>query len=263
MGTLEKETQKCIFCGKEYVATLIKLPESLAKQLGKTEIKNYHPACHCETDYEAELEKQEIARQKQEALNKRFSNSLMTPFFRKKVFENLKPTKEIEYCKNYVENFDKSTSKGIQMIGDVGTGKTTLLAAICNELINKGYTCLFTTFSELIESFLTFSSTNSGDITNKLNWLTNFDVVVLDDVGRESYNTERKKEISFRIIDTLLNYEIITCFSANPEMIERLKNIPEQRAALDRLKDMCPNKLSFKGESLRGNNNNVIKMYGN
>ena len=251
----QKEIEKCKHCGKPFKPAKFTLPEFLAQAKGYNEIVHYFPDCDCEEKLRAEQERKREAQQKQEALNKRIENSLITPHFKKKKFENLTQTEEVIYCKNYADNFVKASSKGIQMIGNVGTGKTTLLAAICNELIEKGYACLFTTFSELLENFLSYSSANSGNIADKLKWLTEYDFVVLDDIGRESYNTERKKEIAFRIIDTLLNYEIITCFSANPEMIEKLKGMPEQKAMIDRLKDICPNKLTFRGESLRGLNN--------
>ena len=268
MGTIAEqiEVRKCEYCGKPYVEEKITLPDFLANIAGTTEKIIYSPQCDCEQKREEELLHKRIAYEKQVALNNRFANSLMTPFFQKKVFANLKKTDEVKFCKKYAETFDKNKSKGIQMIGGVGTGKTTLLAAICNELIRKGYACLFTTFSELIENFLTFSGMNSGNIANKLDWLKSFDFVVLDDIGRESYNTDRKKEIAFRIIDTLLNYEVVTCFTANPEMIEKLKTIPEQKAALDRLKDLCPNKLFFKGNSLRGTqviSLEQVKVFGN
>ena len=137
------------------------------------------------------------------------------------------------------------------MVGKVGTGKTTLLAAICNELMEKGYSCLFTTFSSLLDKFSRYSYENAGDITPLVNWLVSFDFVVLDDLGRETY-TDKRKETAFRIIDALLNYKVVTAFTANPEMLTKLKVIPEWNATLDRLKEVCKYHFEFKGDSLRG-----------
>ncbi len=78
--------------------------------------------------------------------------------------------------------------------------------------------------------------------------------VVLDDIGRESY-TGKRNEIAFRIIDTLLNYKVCTCITANPEMIQKLQKMPEWAAILDRLKDICKLHLQFTGESMRGETN--------
>ena len=261
MGAVTMEEQKirrCPYCGTPYIKkTFCKdatgaFAAFLQKKYGTVGASLFVANCDCEKRA-YELEQRKIAfLQKQEALNRRFENSLMSPFFKTKTFSNLEECEHLKFCIDYTNNFDPKTSKGIQMIGDVGTGKTTLLAAICNELIQQGYSCLFMTFSSLIENVLTYSSEHSGDISERLNWLKTFDFVVIDDIGRESYNTERRNEIAFRIIDTLLNYKVVTCFSANPEMISRLKEVWQQSAAIDRLKDMCPHKLIFKGGSRRG-----------
>lgn len=257
MGTLETQ-RKCFYCGKPYVKKVLPIKGNgvfcsyIREKYGSEGITIYVADCNCQSRHEEEEKRKKEAEKKQEALNKRFDNSLMTPLFRDKKFINLNKCEHFGFCFNYAAEFNPETSKGIQMIGEAGTGKTTLLAAICNKLIENGFSCLFMTFSELIENILTYSGEHAGNISDRLQWLRSFDFVVLDDIGRESYNTERRNEIAFRIIDTLLNYKVVTCFSANPEMISRLKTVQTQNAALDRLKDMCPHKLIFKGESLRG-----------
>ena len=76
-------------------------------------------------------------------------------------------------------------------------------------------------------------------------------LIVIDDIGRENY-TDRRKEIAFRIVDTILNYQVTAAFTANPESIARLSKIDEWGAVLDRLKDICAMQIKFNGESLRG-----------
>lgn len=136
------------------------------------------------------------------------------------------------------------------MVGRYGVGKTAILAAVCNELMINGHTCLFTTLSALLDKFSSYSFNNSGDITGLLMWLIKFDFIVLDDIGREAY-TDKRQEIVFRIIDTLMNYKKAVAFTANPEMIVRLKKMREWGAILDRLKYLCPTKIEFNGESVR------------
>ena len=102
-----------------------------------------------------------------------------------------------------------------------------------------------------MEKFTKYSYDNNGDIFPLLMWLVKFDFIVLDDLGRENY-TDRRKEIAYRIIDTILNYEVPAAFTANPEMITRLKKIDDWGAMLDRLKDICAMQIVFKGESQRG-----------
>lgn len=238
-----EEMKKCPHCGKSFVWYDKKLPNI-----------NVHvqvPNCNCFEQIQQKEEAAKIAAAKKERLKKLFENSLMTEFFKQKVFTNLEKTEHFTVCKKYADSFDPKTSDGIQMIGNVGTGKTTLLAAICNELMERNFSCLFTTLSALLDKFSKYSYENAGDIAPLLNWLNEFDFVVLDDIGRENY-TDKRKEIAFRIIDSLLNNKTVTAFTANPEMLDRLKSIYEWNAALDRLKDMCAIKLQFTGCSLRG-----------
>ena len=263
MGTLSetKENEKvCFYCGKPYVLKRFEftgngaLKNVLIQRFGESAIYQYCADCDCERNAWYEQKAKEEAKERQELLNKRFENSMMSPLFREKRFENLNPCEHLAFCRRYAQKFKPKYSQGLCLIGETGTGKTTLLAAICNELIEKGYTCLFMTFSGLIENLLTYSAENSGNLSDRLEWLRSFDFVVLDDIGRESYNTERRNEIAFRIIDTLLNYKVVTSISGNPEMISRLKDVWQQNAAVDRLRQMCPINLSFNGESYRGKN---------
>ncbi len=255
----QKPIKTCPHCGKEwFYGEIVSILHPERKRV------LYHPSCDCEEQIQRQQEAEKCNKEAEERLreklrdekNIRFENSMITPLFKQKTFESLDQNEAVKQCLEYAKNFNPSTSKGIQMIGKVGTGKTTLLASICNYLLDDGYACLFTTLSALLDKFSRYSYDNAGDILGLLNWLTAYDFVVLDDIGREAY-TDKRKEISFRIIDALLNHQVVTAFTANPEMIEKLKNIPEWEATIDRLKDMCPLKFEFRGKSLRGVNNDT------
>lgn len=253
------ELPTCPYCGKSYKWFIRDLFLGGDKRTLKVPV----PDCKCQELREREAERQRILRHKSERLAKLFSNSMITPLFKEKTFDNLKQTIELMKCKEYAKLFDPKTSEGISMIGAVGTGKTTLLAAICNELMTKGYSCLFTTFSDLLDKFSEYSYEHAGNIRPLLDWLTSFDFVVLDDIGRESY-TDKRKETAFRIIDAILNHKTIMAFTANPEMIVKLKKIPEWAATMDRLKEICKYKFTFEGASLRGKelNNEAYSQSG-
>ena len=137
----------------------------------------------------------------------------MTPFFKEKTFDKLEKNEHLAFCQEYAKEFEPKKSKGLQFIGNIGTGKTTLLAAICNELMQKQYTCLFITMSSLLDKFAKHSFDNAGDITMLLKWLTMYDFVVIDDFGRETY-TDKRVELAFRVVDTLIN-EKVTVSSIN------------------------------------------------
>lgn len=243
----EEKLPVCPYCGKSYIWFKKDVSFLAPGKMLKVPVAN----CKCQELREKEEERQRFLRHKAERLQKLFDNSMITPLFKEKTFNNLSPTLELMKCKEYARLFNPKDSLGIQMVGKVGTGKTTLLAAICNELMENGYSCLFTTLSSLLDKFSSYSYENAGNIGPLLNWLVSFDFVVLDDIGREAY-TDKRKETAFRIIDALLNHKVVTAFTANPEMLTKLGKIPEWVATLDRLKDVCKYRFEFTGDSLRG-----------
>jgi len=176
--------RKCEYCGKTYVEATYKI-----LKMDKIILV---PACEC---LDTEYQRKECERAKQshrEILTKKFENSMITPYFKEKRFEKFDTAKEeIKFGIEYVKTFDPKITTGIRLLGDIGRGKTTLLACICNELINKGYNCLFMTMSELLDKFVSSYNFNSEENAESLfNWLVKFDVVVLDDLGRETYFLE-------------------------------------------------------------------------
>lgn len=100
---------------------------------------------------------------------------------------------------NYAANFDrmKERGKGLLFYGSVGTGKSFHAACIVNELIDKGYPCMMTNFSRLV-------NTISGMFEGKQDYidrLNKFDLLVIDDLSAER-DTEFMNEIVFTIIDS-------------------------------------------------------------
>ena len=240
------EDRRCPYCKKPYKMVKIKLPFAEEKFI-------MVPQAQCDCEDKARIKKEAEMHKKaiQEKVKKIFDNSLMSPFFKEKTFDRLIPNEHLDFCKKYASEFKPGVSKGLQFIGEIGTGKTTSLAAICNDLMNRGYTCLFVTMSELLAKFAKYSYDNCGDVSGLLKWLVKFDFIVLDDIGRESH-TDRKVELAFLIVDTLMNSKVTTAITANPEMLGKLKSKDEMSATIDRLREMCPISREFNGESFRG-----------
>ena len=131
----DEELRVCPHCGTKYAW--------FNKSTNSINIHVQVPACDCQERIEKEKEAAKIAEAKKEKLAKIFENSMMTPLFQEKVFSSLKETEHFDLCKKYAAEFNPKTAEGILMIGNVGTGKTTLLAAICNELMNKDFKSVF------------------------------------------------------------------------------------------------------------------------
>ena len=249
----EQETiKKCAICGKPY--------EQKEYGAGGHTFKVWVAQCECE---EIERQRQEKIKQEQERIEKARKKAqelkqnihcpLTLEFYKNKNFDNLSDRNEnVLFCQKYTQEFNKKTSTGIFMLGNVGTGKTTLQACICNELEKRGVICLLTKFSALLDCFIESCSFESAIQTTKLfKTLTCFDYVVLDDLGREKY-TDKRLEFAFRIIDTLIESGAVVSITGNYETIQKLETIAEYKAILDRISDMCGHAMYFNGESYRG-----------
>lgn len=252
-------SRKCSICGKEYKNKTFKI--------GNIEKTVEIPACDCE--YQAYIEKEkahaEAIRQdkikaKTEELKKELNCPLISPLFENKTFEHIveiNKTQDSQYKKNfnrcieYAQNFDKD-SKGLFMIGNVGTGKTTLQTCIIKELEKTGKHCLLINFSTLLDLCIQSCSFDAKQsIFQILNTLTKFDYICLDDMGREKY-TDKRLEFAFRIIDSLMNNQVAVSITTNPECFQKLIKIEEYKAIIDRLRFLCPEELVFQNNSFRG-----------
>src|SRR5574344_1866243 len=149
--------RKCSICGKEYKEHEINIKAWDLRKI--IEVAD----CDCEEKY---LQEQELKRDKEHQkylLSQKFENSLLTPFFQEKDINKLDDSKIKQEVIKYIDNFNPKTSTSIMFIGDVGTGKTTLLACLCKELILKGYTCLFIKMSVLLDKFINACSFECED----------------------------------------------------------------------------------------------------
>lgn len=181
--------------------------------------------------------------------------SELPPELSKLSFDKLEQSDAKDFARQFVQTFSPK-NRGFGFIGETGRGKSTMAAVICMQLREKNFRTLFVKTSALLDFFTDSMRLNSAFTTDELlKELRSFDFVVLDDFARETY-TERRLEYIFRIADELVTYEICTAFTANPEMIRRLKSEnyryrADFEAIFDRLSGLCPKIFTFKGESYR------------
>lgn len=131
-------------------------------------------------------------------------------------------------AKNYADNFElmKERNKGLLLYGNVGTGKSFHAACIVNDLIDKGFPCLMTNFSRLV-------NTISGMYDGKqeyIDGLNKFDLLVIDDLSAER-DTEFMNEIVFSIIDSRYRagLPLIVTTNLTSEEIKNPADVRKQR----------------------------------
>ena len=192
----------------------------------------YCPECVVEEQsYSYEERKQKT---RQEFINKRLHNSMMSPRFITKRLDNYKADndgqkKALEMSRWFIDNLKESP--GMIFIGCPGTGKNHLACGIIHEIIERGNTALITTAMKIIRSIKDSwvdRTVKEGDI---LKLYIKPDLLVIDEVGVQFGSDTEKLYISEIIND---RYEAVkpTILMGNisiKELIDELGDRPIDR----------------------------------
>lgn len=241
MGFRMKE-KRCPYCGTERVQRVC--------NIGGREVVLYVDNCDCVAK---DFSERKVFQQKKLKREKIKSSYLAACFPRRQRGNRLKTIKSehqsllFDFC----ENFKPFKSKGFFFLGNVGNGKTTSMCSIGKELINKGfYKVYYGTMTDYLDRMqATYSENSKTDITELINEWSNADLILVDDFGRTKY-TDKRLENTFQFFDKLYSSCTVFCVSANPEMLKKMKDIPDMQAILDRFNETLI-KLPFLGQTKR------------
>lgn len=150
--------------------------------------------------------------------------------------------------RDYVDEFKtlRKTGSGLLLYGPVGTGKSYMAACVVNALIEKGYPCMMTNFSRLVDAV----NATWGERQRWLDSLTRFDLIAIDDLGVER-DTEYSNENVTVIIDSLYRAKVPLVITSNytPRQLTGENEIRRMRV-YDRLLERC-HPIEVNGESRR------------
>lgn len=148
----------------------------------------------------------------------------------------------------FVDRLDDNLKQGNGLIlkGNVGTGKTTLAAAVIQEMVRRGMTsCYFVPLASLLDEI--FSRKGDGQ-KEYINMLKNCRLLVIDDLGQE--HSEGWVQLKFEnIISERYNRCRSTILTTNLGS-EQMKGRYTERI-IDRFRESC-DVINFAGASLRG-----------
>lgn len=153
-------------------------------------------------------------------------------------------------CRAFVASTIEGTPrKGLMISGEVGLGKTFLLSAICNSLVEAGVPTLYIVFSDLIADIKrSFDAGERGYSESQIMAAAkNAKVLILDDLGAEQV-TEFVTNRLFDIVNHRCNGEKPLVLSSNLSLQE-IRTIYGARIA-SRLYEMCEHIRIF-GDDIR------------
>ena len=180
--------------------------------------------------------------------------SLLGKRFESASFENTETAHSAEFkavydrCKRYCEIADDVLINGIgiYLFGTNGTGKTRLTACMGNELMNNGYTVLYTNFTEIARKML------KSD--NFINQLSSVNFLFIDDFGTEKVVKGNEdiwlQEKVFEVINKRYIDRKPIIFTSNYSLKELIEDRGIAKRSVDRIMEMCE-VIKLEGQSYR------------
>lgn len=235
--------------------------------------------CKCESEAEAEREQE---RQRQRAIdefNNRSRLSMIGSRYRNIRFADATITDNnravYDKCRNYVNHAKdiRENNIGLYIYGDNSSGKTYLTACVCNELLWRGYRCVYTNLATMLNEIRgSYDGQGMGEC-ELINRLQAYDFAFIDDLGKEfigrEYNAASSKwaeEKLFEVINARYNAQKPTIFSSNYSIAELASVLSLDKAIIERINEMATRVLKLDGDDFRtaarSDKNDIAKRLG-
>lgn len=220
--------------------------------------------CKCQEEAQARHE-EAAARQKLfDAFNDRQKLSLLGERYKNVMFGKAIITDNnrtvYEKCKRYVEKAKEMRDHniGLYIFGVNSSGKTFLTACICNELLWRGYRCVYTNLANMLHEIQSgYSGGGMGEL-ELLRRLQSYDFAFIDDLGKEFIGRESKINSSkwaesklFEIINARYNAQKPTVFTSNYSIEELDDKLTFDAAIVERITEMATVNMRLSGDNFR------------
>ena len=140
----------------------------------------------------------------------------------------------IKWLKEYYDNYEKvNTLKGLYLHGSFGSGKTFLIASLLNELeISKNAITEIVYLPELLRNM----KEDFSIVEEKLDFLKNVDILLIDDIGAENVTSWGRDEILGTILQYRMNNKLSTFFTSNLTLEELEDHLSITKNSEDKVK---------------------------
>ena len=132
-------------------------------------------------------------------------------------------------CSEFTKNFLKNGTN-IIFSGDSGLGKTFMCNCIAKDVMDSGHSVLYVTAPAMFKAFeaYRFSNDKTEEMAERLDMITDVDLLIIDDLGSEFYTVITGTEL-FNIVNSRLLSKKSTVISTN------LSEMDLQRIYSDRI----------------------------
>ena len=153
------------------------------------------------------------------------------------------------YLKNFIKKYEEGNFvKGAYIFGEVGSGKTFLLSAFANELIERGHQVIFVYLPDLINDL----KDDFEKLNEKINELKEVEILILDDFGLAKMTAAETRDFLELIED---RNNIKSCIIISQLPINNWYDIFFDPTLADAIMDRLQSnsyKIELKGPSKRG-----------
>ena len=207
----------------------------------------------------AEIEARAVAAEKAR-LGRLLEDSMLKRRFVEKTFEKFllygahrdRQGNVLSYTRGFADDFARHRKAGtwLLFVGNTGTGKGHLCAAIINRIIQSGYSALFTKTPRLLREIKdTFNRDSEVTQSEILRRMGELDLLVIDEVGVQ-FGTDTERMILYEVLDLRYEAMLPVILTSNIRNMKTLEKILGERV-IDRLFEGESRILFFDWESYR------------
>ena len=140
----------------------------------------------------------------------------------------------IKYIKDFMVKYLKGEEvKGLYLYGSFGSGKTYLVTALFNELAKKNVTSAIVYYPEFLQKL---RSSFQTDFDEKLNYIKNVPLLLLDDIGAENVTSWSRDEILAILLRHRMENDLPTFFTSNCSLDQLEEHLSRSTNGVEKLK---------------------------
>lgn len=163
----------------------------------------------------------------------------------------------VNYAKNSREVYNQNI--GLYIYGDNSSGKSYLMACLCNELVAQGYNCLYTSVpSILAEIQSSYTDDTAMSQARVVTMIASKSFVFIDDLGKEFLGRENNagaakfaEKVLLEVLNARYNNGRPTIFSSNYSISELAEAFALDKAIIERINEMATRVIRLEGDNFR------------